>query len=159
MKFQSLESIANQVQHPRFSKELFLGEMSEKEYLINRLVRAKFYAEGFLGKVTGYTTNLADVVPDAPVNLKVGDLVTFTNENGATYVNNKILGFDLTPNYKRIVYLDFDCYWFPVELDTLILQTGYVGVDEADLQLVEEKYQTSSIPFEIQRLRANQKVA
>lgn len=159
MKFQSLESIAEQVKHSNFSKELFLGDMADKDYLIGRLVSAKFHAEGFLGKVTGYTTNLADVVPDAPIDLKVGDLVAFTNENGSTYVNNKILGFDLTPNYKRVVYLDFDCYWFPVELDTLILQTGYVGVDEADLQLVEEKYQTSHIPFEIQRLRAGQQVA
>src|SRR5690606_11010972 len=106
-----------------------------------------------------YTTNLADVVPDAPIDLKVGDLVAFTNENGSTYVNNKVLGFDLTPEYKRVVYLDFDCYWFPVELDTLILQSGYVGVDEADLQMVEAKYQTSHIPFEIQRLRAGQQVA
>lgn len=159
MKFQSLESIADQVKHPLFSKELFLGDMAEKDYLIGRLVSAKFHAEGFLGKITGFTTNLADVVTNAPIDLKVGDLVAFTNENGSTYVNNKVLGFDLTPDYKRVVYLDFDCYWFPVELDTLIIQSGYVGVDEADLQLVEAKYQTSHIPFEIQRLRARQQVA
>lgn len=156
MNFQSLESIAQQVQHPKFSAEHFFAEMADKDFLIGRLVRAKFHAEGFLGKVTGYTTNLADVIPDAPVALKVGDLVAFTNENGATYVNNKILGFDLTPDYKRVVYLDFDCYWFPVALDTLILQSGYVGVDESDLKLVEEKYQTSAIPFDIQRLRSQQ---
>lgn len=159
MKLQSKESIANQVKHPLFRKELFLTEMTEKEFLIDRLVRAKYYAEGFLGKITGYTSNLADVIPNAPVNLKVGDLVTFTNENGVTCVNNKVLGFDLTPSYNRVVYLDFDCYWFPVELDTIIVQSGYVGLDEADLQLVEEKYQNSSIPFEIQRLRAQQQVA
>lgn len=48
MKFQSLESIAEQVKHSNFSKERFLGDMADKDYLIGRLVSAKFHAEGFL---------------------------------------------------------------------------------------------------------------
>lgn len=159
MNFQTAQSIASQIQHPKFSKDAFLNHVSNKEYLIQALVNKKFDEEAFHAKVTGFTTNLADVVPNAPIELKVGDLVTYTNEYGASFVNNKILGFDLNPSYNRVVYIDSSSYWFAVEIASLTVQEGYVGVDANDMQIAEMKYQNSSIPFDVQMIRSKQQAA
>jgi len=44
--------------------------------------------------------------------LKVGDRVTFTNDNGVIFRGHTVLGFDLIPDNGRFIYLDYDCYWF-----------------------------------------------
>lgn len=153
MKFQSIESIASQIKHPKFSAEIFFNKMSDKDYLIQDQVSNKFHEEAFHGTVKSFTTTLADVVPDSPIDLKVGDLVTYTNEAGLSWVNHKILGFDITPSYKRVVYLDFSSYWFAVEIESLTLQEGYVGLNADDMALIEEKYQNSFVPFDVQMIR------
>ena len=61
-----------------------------------------------------------DVVDSFPnCDLKVGDIVTFTNDYGVSFKGNKVLGFLSKPDNNRCVYLDFDCYWFPVRIDEL----------------------------------------
>jgi len=47
-------------------------------------------------------------------SLKVGDKVTFTNQNGCTFYNHEVLGF-CEPWDDHFIYLDLDCYWFPVK--------------------------------------------
>ncbi|MPS92956.1 hypothetical protein [Comamonas sp.] len=155
MKFQSYESIANQIQHPKFSKADFLRHKINKDCLIHSLVSAKFHEEAFYGRFpNGFTTDLSSVVPDSSINLTVGDLVAFTNEYGVTFVNKKVLGFTFSAESGRVVYLDSDCYWMAKPLSSLTLQDGLIGVDEADLLIVEEKYKNSSIPFDVQQVRA-----
>ncbi|MBF4454029.1 hypothetical protein IRT38_01180 (plasmid) [Acinetobacter sp. SK-43] len=155
MNFQSYESIANQIQHPKFSKADFLRHKINKDCLIQRLVSAKFHEEAFYGRFpNGFTTDLSCVVPDSPINLKIGDLVAYTNEYGVTFLNKKVLGFTFSAESGRVVYLDSDCYWMAAPLSSLTLQDGLIGVDEADLLIVEEKYKNSSIPFDVQQVRA-----
>lgn len=155
MKFQTYESIAEKIQHPKFSKENFLRYKIKKDCLIHSLVYAKYHEEAFYGRFPdSFTTDLSSVVPDSPIQLKVGDLVTFVNDYGVAFVNKKVLGFDLTVEYGRVVYLDYDCYWMPSTLDSLTLQDGLIGVDEADLIIVEERYKNSSPPFDVEQVRA-----
>ena len=63
-----------------------------------------------------------DAQRDSPVpcEFKLGDPVTFTNEYGATFPNHIVAGFSPTvEGLGRFVYLDFDCWWFPVNPDSL----------------------------------------
>ena len=47
-------------------------------------------------------------------SLKVGDKVTFTNQNGCTFYNHEVLGFcELWEG--RCINIDKDSYWFPVK--------------------------------------------
>lgn len=50
--------------------------------------------------------------------LKVGDKVTFTNDNGCVFKGHEILGFDTNDFLPdNFIYLDVDCYWFPMKLN------------------------------------------
>lgn len=158
MIFQTIESIASQIKHPKFSAELFINKFADKNDLIQAQVSNKFHEEAFHAKVKDFSTNLADVAPDSLIDLKVGDLVTYTNDAGLAWINHKILGFDTSSSYKRVVYLDFSSYWFAVEISSLTLQDGYVGLDADDMPLIEEKYLNSSVPFDVQMIRAKNRL-
>jgi len=56
--------------------------------------------------------------------LSVGDMVTFTNDNGVVFPNHKVLGFT-EPYYEGggVVFLDYDCYWFPAKPENLKKET------------------------------------
>lgn len=56
----------------------------------------------------------------APTDLRVGDIVTFTNDFGIQFEGHRVVGFaDPDENGGRSVYIDFDCYWFPVAIHSL----------------------------------------
>lgn len=154
MNFRTFESIADQIKCPQFLKELFLREAGDKEILINRLVNAKYHEEAFYGRFSKFAKKITDVIAQPPVELKIGDLVTYTNEFGVSFVNNKVLGFDAKSSYNCGVYLDKSSYWASIPLDSLTLQNGYVGIDESDLVIVEEKYENSFVPFDVQIVRS-----
>ena len=66
-----------------------------------------------------------DSLPDLS-ELRVGDTVTFTNSYGTVFHGITVLGF-VSPTDKlnetcpdNVVYLDYDCYWFPAKLKHLI---------------------------------------
>lgn len=62
--------------------------------------------------------SLASTHPDT--DLKKGDRVTFTNENGVSFPGKTIMGFaDDAGLPGRIVYIDTDCWWFPKRLREL----------------------------------------
>lgn len=65
----------------------------------------------------------AEVLTSTPnSDLQIGDTVTFTNSYGCVFPNNTVLGFS-TPSDtlpENVVYLDYDCYWFPAKLSELI---------------------------------------
>ena len=65
----------------------------------------------------------ATTSPPVPCDLKLGDVVTFTNDFGVAFSDLKVTGF--TPcveGHGRFVYLDKDSWWFPVKPDQLRLQ-------------------------------------
>lgn len=65
----------------------------------------------------------ATTSPPVPCDLKLGDVVTFTNDFGVAFSDLKVTGF--TPcleGHGRFVYLDKDSWWFPVKADQLRFQ-------------------------------------
>lgn len=62
----------------------------------------------------GYKMN--ETHPSTP--LKKGDFVVFTNEYGYTFGPYQIMGFheNLGSDNEHFVFLNYDCYWFPVTL-------------------------------------------
>lgn len=75
-------------------------------------------------KEKAFYETLASSHPET--ELKVGDIVTFTNEYGVVFKGKRVAGFhheamgeQLT---NRIVYLEKDAYWFPVPVASLTLE-------------------------------------
>ena len=64
--------------------------------------------------------HLQAVLPNG-MELHTGDIVAYTNPNGVTWSPLKVLGFEPTPDEGRCVYLDWECYWFPVQPDKVRL--------------------------------------
>lgn len=68
-----------------------------------------------------FAKTLAQTHPDT--DLKVGDIVTFTNEYGVTFHDKVITGFWHSgigeQLHDRIVYLAKDSWWFPVSVASL----------------------------------------
>lgn len=65
----------------------------------------------------------AQRTPPVPCDFKLGDKVTFTNDNGVSFKDHLVTGFSPTVEGNgRFVYLDFDCWWFSVKPDNLQLQ-------------------------------------
>ena len=53
--------------------------------------------------------------PPVECGLNVGDVVTYTNEFGVSFENQKIIGFAKDDSfYGRFVHLSKGAYWFPV---------------------------------------------
>ena len=65
----------------------------------------------------------AQASPPLPCEHKVGDRVAFTNDYGVTFHNQVVTGFSPTIENGRFVYLDFDCWWFPVRPDSIVKET------------------------------------
>lgn len=63
----------------------------------------------------------AQMQPPIPCDFQVGDTVTFTNENGVAFPGNRVTGFAPQPQGGRFIYLDYDCWWFPTQPDSLTL--------------------------------------
>jgi hypothetical protein len=60
--------------------------------------------------------------PPVPCKFKAGDRVTFTNDQGVRFPGKTVRGF--TPEVilqGRFIYLDLDCWWFPVKPENLRL--------------------------------------
>lgn len=49
--------------------------------------------------------------------------MAFTNDYGVTFRNRVVTGFSPTIENGRFVYLDFDCWWFPVRPDSIVKET------------------------------------
>jgi len=64
---------------------------------------------------------MAKVAP-VPCDFMLGDTVTVTNGYGVEIQGKKVIGFVLEICEFRpgaILFLDWDCYWFPVAPDKL----------------------------------------
>jgi hypothetical protein len=53
--------------------------------------------------------------PLTPCEFKLGDTVTFTNDQGVKFYDKKITGFAKKDDYlhDKFIYLSTDAYWFP----------------------------------------------
>jgi hypothetical protein len=65
-----------------------------------------------VGKVDYPLYHDAVDTPPAPTDIKVGDIVTFTNDYGVQFPGVKVTGFAPIVENGRFIYLDYDCYWF-----------------------------------------------
>lgn len=58
-------------------------------------------------------------VPPIPCNFKVGDKVTYTNDNGVKFPGKMVMGFceKIDPDFlpEKFIYLNLDCHWMPVD--------------------------------------------
>ncbi len=81
--------------------------------------------------------NSISKIPPVGCDLKVGGLVTFTNEYGVSFPNNTIIGFDLENEQNewqkksgRFVFIvnasNGGAYWFPHRSSELKKQSGWV---------------------------------
>lgn len=57
--------------------------------------------------------------PPVPCELKVGDVVTFTNDYGVAFPGHVVTGFSPTVYHGRFVYFDHDAWWFSVSPESL----------------------------------------
>jgi hypothetical protein len=85
----------------------------------------KKYRNHFL-HLGGLRFPLADdalMTPPEPCGFCVGDLVTFTKNNGVRFPNRTVTGFAPCVAHGRFVYFDNSAWWFPVKPNTLVKQT------------------------------------
>lgn len=61
--------------------------------------------------------------PPMPCDLKVGDIVKFTNDYGAEFGPHKVLGYTTPENvlHGRFIHIDSDAPWFPAKPESLTL--------------------------------------
>lgn len=62
--------------------------------------------------------NISDVLT-TDIDLKKGDLVSFTNDYGVTFSPFKVLGFQKPDKYGGCVFIDSDAFWFPHKITEL----------------------------------------
>ncbi len=60
--------------------------------------------------------------PPIPCAFKVGDRVLFTNPQGVPFEGHTVRGFTSeVQSWGGFIYLDLDCWWFPVNVEELTL--------------------------------------
>ena len=64
--------------------------------------------------------------PPLPCEFNIGDMVTFTNDNGVQFHGRVVAGFSPEVENGRFVYLDQDAWWFPVA-PTNLSRSGVVA--------------------------------
>lgn len=86
------------------------------------------YKENFQAWVKEFKIKVLDKAPEG-VELKVGDIVSFTNQQGVVFYNREVLGFAPPTHelyqYGNMVYLNSDSYWMPKKIQLLEIQFGY----------------------------------
>lgn len=65
-----------------------------------------------------YST-LKEVI-DTNIDLKKGDYVLFINDYGAIFGPRKVLGFCKPNDVNGCIYLNYDCYWYPTQVDKIV---------------------------------------
>jgi hypothetical protein len=83
---------------------------------IDRTERSNQHEREFKNWVKSKKVNVLQ--DSAETGLKVGDIVTFTNDYGVQFKGMKVLGF-CKPDNGRCVYISSDCYWFPERPESL----------------------------------------
>ena len=81
-------------------------------------------------EVKAYAKQLAQTAPCACA-FKLGDRVSFTNDQGVTFEGLHVIGFEaVCPGEEvreRFIHLDTCCYWFPKRPDQLTMEQEAVA--------------------------------
>lgn len=72
-------------------------------------------------KITVYD-NLSDVMSNCKVDLRKGQKCAVINGYNMLLHGFSIMGFDTPNEYGRCVYLNWDCYWFTVKPEDIVLE-------------------------------------
>ncbi|MDR0688517.1 MAG: hypothetical protein LBF55_07555 [Prevotellaceae bacterium] len=84
------------------------------------LHKRQFYEFANKKENKGYFLDKLSDVQGAPdVDISVGQLVDYTSGNGVVHPSFEVLAFSKPTSYGGCVYLNFDCYWFPVRPERL----------------------------------------
>jgi hypothetical protein len=69
--------------------------------------------------------NNNEMLIESPCDLKVGDVVTFTNDYGVSFENMIVIGFAKPEHYLhgRFIHISSDSPWFPTKRESLTLET------------------------------------
>lgn len=155
MKFQTIkiESFINKIQLSNIDPTSIKLKASDKAYLIQNYVQSEFYKELFNAKLT-YSSNVLDPKLNTK-GLEVGQIVTYTNEFGISFLNSEILGFNNDTQYGQCVYLNNSSYWFPVSVESLTIQDGLIGLTQEDLDSITDQYRENFIPWDLKIIREN----
>lgn len=155
MKFQTsnIDSFISKIKHPKLDRNSLIAMACDKEYLTQAYVQSLYFKELFHSKFPSVSTELAKDLNTK--NLQVGQMVTFTNEYGVSFINNEILGFDNDPDYGRCVYLNTSSYWFAASVDSLTVQEGLIGLTETDLDSISNEYKDKFLPWDLKIIRQN----
>lgn len=149
-----IKAFANSITLARFDeshKSAFLAAMKDKQLLIQHFVQAKHNKSLFALKVKD--SSVVDMLDSIP-HLKVGMLVTYINDFGVAFANNEILGFDADAETgERCVYLNTSSYWFAERAGSLVVQSGFIGLDDIDLASISPEYEESFMPWDLTILR------
>ncbi len=73
-------------------------------------------------------TTYAQATPPVTCEFGLGAVVTFTNDYGVQFHERVVTGFSPSVDNGRFVYLDMDCWWFPVDPTQLSRAGGVTNV-------------------------------
>ncbi len=71
-----------------------------------------------------FTAEWITSTPPEGCNLKVGDVVTYTNDYGVVFRWRRVIGFAKDPRFGRTVHFSGGAYWAPVRPESLKLETA-----------------------------------
>ena len=63
---------------------------------------------------------LSDVVSNAKIEIRKGDRIKVKNAYGNTIGPFEVLGFEAPNSYGGCIYLDWDCYWYPKPIFSVV---------------------------------------
>lgn len=142
MKFQTfnIDSFIEKIESPVINKDALIELVKDKDYLKQAYIQSKQFKELFLSSGQKYSEELAADLNTK--NLKMGDLVTFTNDFGVSFINLEVIGFDTEPYCDRYVYLNWSSYWFAAKMGSLTVQEGLIGLTEDDLKSIDAEFKS-----------------
>lgn len=153
-----LEHAVNIAMNQRgFCHESFFNAVLDKEWVTQRYIHGQLHKEAFYlahSNEPYYSANFDDV-PNVKSNkpLKVGVMVSFTNDFGVTFPNLEVVGFDKNPSYGRCVFLNTDSYWFAVKPESLTIQKGYLGISPDEISQISQDRINQFAGFDLLKLR------
>ncbi|AMW80692.1 hypothetical protein AMD27_17400 (plasmid) [Acinetobacter sp. TGL-Y2] len=147
----SIKKLVQSITQENLHKDGLIAQFYNKEYLIHDYVHNKFHKELFLGRFKNIDQELS--AEKNTKSLEIGQLVTYTNEYGVAFLNHEILGFDNDASYGNYVYLDLNCYWCAVPVESITHQEGYMGLTQEDIDGISPEFEKNRIPFDLKILR------
>lgn len=77
-------------------------------------------------KNNAFVERLSEISPNAKIDFKIGDKVSYTNNFGVVFHNLTITAIGCKHElwtYGNCIYLDKESYWYPVKPESLKLES------------------------------------